>query len=294
MKNIEVNYGVIPCAGRGTRFLPITKGSSKEMLNIVDRPTVDYIVDEMLEAGITNIVFIVSKEKNDLIKYYTEDKKFEEEMLKANKLDYLKVLKDIPKKATFYFVEQKEMRGLGDAVLCAREVIKDNNFAVCCGDDIVDFDGVEAPLKLMVNNFKKVDAHTIVGGQKVSLDVISKYGCMDIKEKLSDDLYSLKGIIEKPKKEEITSDLASLGKWVFNSKIFDALEKTPLGKGNELQLTDAIAVLMKEEEVYYTPFEGVRYDCGDKLGYLKAIVNYALKRDEFKNEFKEYLKEKIK
>lgn len=294
MNEFKVNYGVIPCAGRGTRFLPITKGSSKEMLNIVDRPTVDYIVDEMLEAGIENIVFIISKEKQDLIKYYTKDKKFEDELVNAKKLEYLKIIKEIPMKANFYFVEQKEMRGLGDAVLCAKKIVKDNNFAVCCGDDIVDYEGYEAPLKEMIRNFKKVKGHTIVGGQTVSLDVMHKYGCVDVKEKISEDLILMKGMVEKPTKEEITSNYASLGKWVFNSHIFEELEHTPLGKGNELQLTDAIALLMKKEDVYYTPFKGVRYDCGDKLGYLKAIVNYALKRDEFKEEFKEYLKEKLK
>lgn len=290
---IKVEWAVIPAAGRGTRFLPITKGVSKEMLNIVDRPTIDYIVDECLNAGIKNIVFIVSEYKEDIKKYYSEDKKFFDELVTSKKEEYAKIVDDIPKKANFYYCLQKEMKGLGHAVLMAKDVIKDNNFVVCCGDDIVDFDK-DSAVKELVDAFKKVNGKTVVGGKKVTLDDISKYGAMDVKERVDENTYLLKGIVEKPKKEEAPSLLASLGKWVFNYKIFEKIENTKPGKGGEIQLTDAIDSLIKEEGAYFYNFSPVRYDCGDKLGYLKAVIHFALKKDEYKNDLLDYFKEILK
>ena len=290
---IKVEWAVIPAAGRGTRFLPITKGVSKEMLNIVDRPTIDYIVDECLNAGIKNIVFIVSEYKDDIKKYYSEDKKFFDELVTSKKEEYAKIVDDIPKKANFYYCLQKEMKGLGHAVLMAKDVIKDNNFVVCCGDDIVDFDK-DSAVKELVDAFKKVNGKTVVGGKKVTLDDISKYGAMDVKERVDENTYLLKGIVEKPKKEEAPSLLASLGKWVFNYKIFEKIENTKPGKGGEIQLTDAIDSLIKEEGAYFYNFSPVRYDCGDKLGYLKAVIHFALKKDEYKNDLLDYFKEILK
>lgn len=290
---IKVEWAVIPAAGRGTRFLPITKGVSKEMLNIVDRPTIDYIVDECLNAGIKNIVFIVSEYKEDIKKYYSEDKKFFDELVTSKKEEYAKIVDDIPKKANFYYCLQKEMKGLGHAVLMAKDVIKDNNFVVCCGDDIVDFDK-DSAVRELVDAFKKVNGKTVVGGKKVTLDDISKYGAMDVKERVDENTYLLKGIVEKPKKEEAPSLLASLGKWVFNYKIFEKIENTKPGKGGEIQLTDAIDSLIKEEGAYFYSFSPVRYDCGDKLGYLKAVIHFALKKDEYKNDLLDYFKEILK
>ena len=291
--NNKVEWAVIPAAGRGTRFLPITKGVSKEMLNIVDRPTIDYIVDECINADIKNIVFIVSDDKEDIKKYYSEDKKFYDELINANKKDYASIVDSIPKKAHFYYAVQKEMKGLGHAVLMAKDIIKNNNFVVCCGDDIVDFSKKSA-VKELVDAFIKNDNKTIVGGKKVNREDISKYGAMDIKERVDEKTYSLKGIVEKPKKEEAPSLFASLGKWVFNYKIFEKIENTKPGKGGEIQLTDAIASLIKEEGAYFYEFDPIRYDCGDKLGYLKAVIHFALKNNEYKNELVKYFKEIIK
>lgn len=290
-KNLDVKWAVIPCAGHGTRFLPITKGTPKEMCPIVDKPTLDYIVDEVIAGGVENIVFIISEGKDDIKRYYKKDDAYEKELISKGKEPYAKLIHEVSHKANFYFVPQTELLGLGHAVLQAKEIIKDNNFIVCCGDDICTYTGV-APDKQLIDAFKDCGGHTLVGGQKVAHDQINKYGCMDIKKALSDRLYELKNIVEKPKIEEATSDLASLGKWVFTSKIFEYLEKTPKGKGGEIQLTDAIALLMKDEPVYYYDFIGKRYDCGDKLGYLKAIVDVALSRDDLKDDFKEFLKEK--
>ncbi|MCI7040467.1 MAG: UTP--glucose-1-phosphate uridylyltransferase [Mollicutes bacterium] len=291
MGKYDVKRAVIPCAGKGTRFLPVTKGTPKEMCPIVDKPTLDYIVDECIDGGITNILIILSEGKDDIRRYYHNDVDYEKELIEKGKTEFASIIHNVANKANFYFAMQHELLGLGHAVLQAKEFIKNENFIVCCGDDICTYEG-DAPSKQLIEAFKKTNGHTIVGGQKVKHEMISKYGCMDINRKESARLYSLKGIVEKPNIEEAPSDLASLGKWVFNSKIFDYIEKTPKGKGGEIQLTDAIALMIKDEPVYFYDFVGKRYDCGDKLGYLKAIVDVALKRDDLKDSFKEFLKEK--
>lgn len=290
---MEVKYAVIPCAGHGTRFLPITKGVPKEMCPIVDKPTLDYIVEECLDAGITDIVLIVSEGKDDIKKYYDLDPKYEEELRKNGKGKYADLIHKIATKAKFHYVTQYELLGLGHAVLQAKTVVGDNNFVVCCGDDICTYNG-KSPVSQLVDSFIKNGGHTVVGGQTVEHKNIVKYGAMDVESKVDDRTYKLKGIVEKPKLEEAPSDLASLGKWVFNSKIFDELEHTPRGAGGEIQLTDAIAMLMKKEPVYFYDFVGKRYDCGDKLGYLTAIIDVALSRDEFRDGLLEHIKSILK
>ena len=250
---MKVKYAVIPCAGKGTRFLPITKGVAKEMCPIVDRPTLDYIVEECLEADITDIVFIVSKDKEDIRKYYSIDEEYEKELREAGKDNFADIIHKIGAKARYHFVIQHEQLGLGHAVLQAKSVVKNDNFVVCCGDDICTYEG-DSPVKQLVDAFEKVGEKTVVGGQKVPHENIVKYGAMKVKDSLSDRLYELSGIVEKPKLDEAPSDLASLGKWVFNAKIFDELEHTPKGAGGEIQLTDAIAQIMKKEKVYYYDF----------------------------------------
>ena len=286
---MEVKFAVIPCAGHGSRFLPITKGVPKEMCPIVDRPTLDYIVEECLDAGITDIVLIVSEGKDDIKKYYDFDFKYEEELRNSGKTEYANLIHSIASKAKFHYVTQHELLGLGHAVLQAKEVVGDNNFVVCCGDDICTYNG-KSPVSQLVESFIKNGGYTVVGGQTVEHKNIVKYGSMDVKENVCDRTYSLKGIVEKPKLEEAPSDLASLGKWVFNSKIFDELEKTPKGAGGEIQLTDAIARLLNKEPVYFYDFQGKRYDCGDKLGYLTAIIDVALTRPEFKDGLINHIK----
>ena len=286
---MNVKYAVIPCAGKGTRFLPITKGVAKEMCPIVDRPTLDYIVDECINGGITDIVFVISKDKDDIKKYYSLDEEYEKELIDSGKKEYASLIHKIATKANYHFVIQHEQLGLGHAVLQAKDIIKDNNFVVCCGDDICLYDG-DSPVKQLVNAFLETDGHTIVGGQTVKHEDIVRYGAAAIKNKINMKLFEISKIIEKPKLEEAPSDLASLGKWVFNSKIFEELENTPRGKGGEIQLTDAIESLRHKESVYFYDFIGRRYDCGDKLGYLTAIIDSALKRDEFKEGLKDHIK----
>ena len=287
---MEVKYAVIPCAGYGSRFLPITKGVPKEMCPIVDRPTLDYIVEECLDAGITNIVLIVSEGKDDIKKYYSLNEKYEAELRKNGKDSYADLIHKIATKATFHYVTQHELLGLGHAVLQAKEVVGDNKFVVCCGDDICTYKG-KSPVAQIVEAFIKNGGHTIVGGQTVEHKNIVKYGSMNVKREVSDRTYELKGIVEKPKLDEAPSDLASLGKWVFNSHIFNELEQTPRGAGGEIQLTDAIARLLNKEPVFFYDFEGRRYDCGDKLGYLTAIIDVALSREEFREGLIKHIKE---
>ncbi len=290
--NNNVKYAVIPCAGKGTRFLPITKGVPKEMLNIVDRPTLDYIVDEVIDAGINNIIFIVNKEKDDIKKFYERNIELENDLIANNKKAFADIIKRNSTKANYFYVVQEEQLGLGHAVLQAKEIIGNNNFVVCCGDDITLFDKI-SPIKTLIDAFNKTNS-TIVGGQKVIHSEINKYGCMDILKDCGDGLYLLKNIIEKPNLKEAPSDFASLGKWVFKPNIFHEIESTPKGRGGEVQLTDAIASLLKKENVYFKVFPGKRYDCGDKFGFLKAIVDVALNNDEIKEEFKNFLINKIK
>lgn len=286
---MKVKYAVIPCAGKGTRFLPITKGVAKEMCPIVDRPTLDYIVEECLQSGITDIVFIVSEGKEDIKKYYSVDEPFEKDLIEHGKNKYAELIHHIGTKANYHFVNQEVQLGLGHAVLQAKSIIGDNNFVVCCGDDICTYKDIP-PVKQLIDAFEKVGEKTIVGGQKVPHENINKYGSMKVEEVLNDRLFKLGGVVEKPDIDKAPSDYASLGKWVFNSHIFEELENTPKGKGGEIQLTDAIEQLRHKESVYFYDFDGKRYDCGDKLGYLTAIIDIGLSRDDLKEGLKEHIK----
>lgn len=207
MGKYDVKRAVIPCAGKGTRFLPVTKGTPKEMCPIVDKPTLDYIVDECIDGGITNILIILSEGKDDIRRYYHKDVDYEKELIEKGKTEFASIIHNVANKANFYFTMQHELLGLGHAVLQAKEFIKNENFIVCCGDDICTYEG-DAPSKQLIEAFKKTNGHTIVGGQKVKHEMISKYGCMDINREESARLYSLKGIVEKPNIEEAPSDLA--------------------------------------------------------------------------------------
>ena len=286
---MSVKFAVIPCAGHGTRFLPITKGVPKEMCPIIDKPTLDYIVEECIAGGIEEFVIIVSEGKDDIKKYYSLDEAYEKELRSLGKDKYADLIHEIGTKAKFHYVTQHELLGLGHAVLQAKEVVGNENFVVCCGDDICLYEN-KTPVAQLIEAFEANGENTVVGGQTVAHENINKYGSMDVKRQVADRTYELKGIVEKPDPEVAPSDLASLGKWVFNSRIFDELENTPRGKGGEIQLTDAIASLMKKEPVYFYDFVGKRYDCGDKLGYLTAIIDVALKRDDLKEGVKEHIK----
>lgn len=287
---MKITKAVIPAAGFGTRFLPATKAVPKEMLPIIDKPTIQYIAEEAIESGIKDLLIIVSRGKDAIINHF--DKAFELEAVleRDNKREMLEAVRSVSEKINVHFIRQREQKGLGHAVLCAKSFSGGEPFAVMLGDDVVVN---EKPcLKQLTEQFEQVES-TIIGVQKVGMEHVSKYGIVDC-DRIDGRLYKMKGMIEKPKPENAPSDIAALGRYVLTPAIFDCLEHTGKGAGGEIQLTDAIVKLLKTEDVYAYDFEGRRYDIGSKQGFLQATVDFALGRDDLRDEFAKYLKEKIK
>ena len=269
---MKVTKAVIPAAGFGTRFLPATKAVPKEMLPIVDKPTIQYIVEEAIASGIEDVLIITSRGKDALVNHFDKAYELETILERDGKQEMLNAVREVSDKINVQFVRQKEQKGLGHAVLCAKSFVGNEPFAVMLGDDVVV---AEKPcLSQLIEQFDKYNA-TVLGVQKVGM-------------------YKLKGMVEKPKKEDAPSDVAVLGRYVITPAIFDCLEKTPKGAGGEIQLTDALVMLAKNEDMYAYDFEGRRYDIGSKQGFLQATVDFALSRDDLKDEFAEYLKEVTK
>lgn len=283
---MKIKKAVIPAAGFGTRFLPATKAIPKEMLPIIDKPTIQYIAEEAAEAGITDLLIITSRGKDAIINHF--DKAFELETIleRDGKAQMLQAVREISNKIDVHFVRQKEQKGLGHAVLCARSFIGSEPFAVMLGDDVVVSD--KPCIGQLSEQYEKYNA-SILGVQKVGAEHVSKYGIVDC-ENIGGRMYSVSGMVEKPSPDEAPSDIAVLGRYIITPAIFDCLEKTPKGAGGEIQLTDALVTLSKSENVYAYDFEGKRYDIGSKQGFLQATVDFALAREDLKNEFTEYLK----
>mgnify|MGYP000230537707 CR=1 FL=1 len=284
---MKVTKAVIPAAGFGTRFLPATKAVPKEMLPIVDKPTIQYIVEEAIASGIEDLLIITSRGKDALVNHFDKAYELETILERDGKQEMLNAVREVSDKINVQFVRQKEQKGLGHAVLCAKSFVGNEPFAVMLGDDVVV---AEKPcLSQLIEQFDKYNA-TVLGVQKVGMDQVSKYGIVDC-DNVEGRMYKLKGMVEKPKKEDAPSDVAVLGRYVITPAIFDCLEKTPKGAGGEIQLTDALVMLAKNEDMYAYDFEGRRYDIGSKQGFLQATVDFALSRDDLKDEFAEYLKE---
>ena len=284
---MKVTKAVIPAAGFGTRFLPATKAVPKEMLPIVDKPTIQYIVEEAIAAGIEDLIIITSRGKDALINHF--DKAFELETIleRDGKTAMLDAVREVSDKINVHFIRQQEQKGLGHAVLYAKSFIGNDPFAVMLGDDVVVS---EKPcIGQLIEQYEKTGA-TVLGVQKVGMEHVSKYGIVDC-ENVEGRLYKLNGMVEKPKKEDAPSDIAVLGRYVITPAIFDCLQKTPKGAGGEIQLTDALVMLSKDEPMYAYDFEGKRYDIGNKQGFLSATVEFALNRDDLRDEFASYLKE---
>lgn len=284
---MKVTKAVIPAAGFGTRFLPATKAVPKEMLPIVDKPTIQYIVEEAIAAGIEDLIIITSRGKDALINHF--DKAFELETVleRDGKTAMLDAVREVSDKINVHFIRQQEQKGLGHAVLYAKSFIGNDPFAVMLGDDVVVS---EKPcIGQLIEQYEKTGA-TVLGVQKVGMEHVSKYGIVDC-ENVEGRLYKLNGMVEKPKKEDAPSDIAVLGRYVITPAIFDCLQKTPKGAGGEIQLTDALVMLSKDEPMYAYDFEGKRYDIGNKQGFLSATVEFALNRDDLRDEFASYLKE---
>lgn len=282
---MKVRKAIIPAAGLGTRFLPATKAQPKEMMPIVDKPAIQYIVEEAVASGIEEILIITGRNKRAIEDHFDKSVELEDELQNNNKCELLKIVKEISNMADIYYIRQKEPKGLGHAISRARNFVGDEPFAVMLGDDIVDS---RVPcLKQLMNCYDKYKT-SVLGVQPVNKSQVSKYGIVNGIE-LENKVYKVNNMIEKPKEEEAPSNIAILGRYIITPEIFEILERTKPGKGGEIQLTDALKELSKQESIYAYSFEGIRYDVGDKLGFLKANIEYALKRDELKEDLLSYL-----
>lgn len=288
-----VKKAVIPAAGLGTRFLPYTKAVAKEMLPIVDKPALQIIVEEIVQSGITEILIVTGRNKQNIENHF--DKVFELEYLlkQTGKLESLKIVNDITDMADIHYVRQKEAKGLGHAVLCAKSFAENQPFAVLLGDDVV-YTGDKTPcLKQLIEQFDKT-GKSILGVQRVEKQNVSKYGIVEPEQDAEGRLHSVKSLVEKPDTNSAPSNIAVLGRYVITPEIFDYLSTQQPGAGGEIQLTDSLNRLAQDKGMYAYEFEGRRYDIGDKQGYLEATVEYALRDEKLKAGFEGFLKDIVK
>ena len=284
----SVKKAIIPAAGLGTRFLPATKAQPKEMLPIVDKPTLQYIIEEAIESGIEEILIVTGRNKKSIEDHFDRSVELELELEQKGKTEMLEMVQDISNMVNIHYIRQKEPKGLGHAIHCAKSFIGDEPFAVLLGDDIVD---ASTPcLKQMIDAYDEYKT-TVLGVQEVARENVDKYGILDVKH-IEDRVYKVKDMVEKPSIEEAPSNIAILGRYIITPEIFNILENQAPGKGGEIQLTDALQTLATKEAIYAYNFEGRRYDVGDKLGFLEATVDFALKRPELRDDFIEFLKTK--
>jgi UTP--glucose-1-phosphate uridylyltransferase len=290
---MKVRKAVFPAAGLGTRFLPATKAMPKEMLPLVDKPIIQYGVEEALAAGCDQIIMVTGRGKTAIEDHFDVSYELEKMLEERGKNDLLSIVRAISDMIHVAYVRQKEAMGLGHAVLMSRELVGNEAFAVLLADDVID-----APtpvLQQMMEVFEQTQS-TVIATQIVEGPGISAYGVLDaepVAGKFGGKLFKVKNLVEKPRFEEAPSKLAVIGRYILTPRIFDTLENTPLGSGGELQLTDGLRLLLAKEDVYGFTFEGKRHDTGDKLGFLKATVEFALKREDVGPEFREWLKDII-
>ena len=284
----KIRKAVIPAAGFGTRFLPATKATPKEMLPIVDKPAIQYIVEEALQSGIEEILIISGHAKRAIEDHFDTNIDLELQLERQHKTDLLQMVRSISE-INVHYIRQKHMRGLGDAVYCARSFIDDEPFAVLLGDDIV-YNETYPALKQMIDLYDKLNG-TILGCQEVPKEKVSAYGIVKGMPTDSPDVLKVVDMIEKPAVSEAPSRFAALGRYILTPDVFEVLERVQPGKGGEIQLTDALKLMAEREAVYAYNFKGKRYDTGNKLGYLKATVEYALRRPDLGKDFYNYLKE---
>jgi UTP--glucose-1-phosphate uridylyltransferase len=290
---MKVRKAVFPAAGLGTRFLPATKAMPKEMLPLVDKPIIQYGVEEALAAGCDQIIMVTGRGKTAIEDHFDVSYELEKMLEERGKTDLLGIVRAISDMIHVAYVRQKEAMGLGHAVLMSRELVGNEPFAVLLADDVID-----APvpvLKQMMEVFEQTQS-TVIATQVVEGPAISAYGVLDaepVAGKFNGKLFKVRNLVEKPRFEEAPSKLAVIGRYILTPRIFDTLENTPLGSGGELQLTDGIRLLLEKEDVYGFTFEGKRHDTGDKLGFLKATVEFALQRDDVGPEFRKWLRDII-
>lgn len=282
---MKVKKAIIPAAGLGTRFLPATKAQPKEMLPIVDKPTIQYIIEEAVASGIEEILIITGRNKRAIEDHFDKSVELEQELQNSGKEELLSMVQDISNMVNIHYIRQKEPKGLGHAISCAKTFVGNEPFAVMLGDDVVDS---EVPcLKQLIDCFNEFKT-TILGVQQVPETEVSKYGIVKGIH-IEDRVYKVKDLVEKPKKEEAPSNVAILGRYIITPQIFSILENTAPGKGGEIQLTDALKQLVTNEAMYAYDFKGRRYDVGDKQGFLEASIEQALKREDLKESFMRYL-----
>lgn len=287
---MKVRKAVIPAAGLGTRFLPATKAQPKEMLPIVDKPTLQYIIEEAVASGIEEILIITGRNKSSIENHFDRSIELELELERSGKFELLENVRHISDMANIHYIRQKEPRGLGHAILCAKSFIGDEPFAVLLGDDIVYS---QTPcLKQMLEIYETYQT-TILGVQNVPLQEVDRYGMVK-GSPVAKGLYAVEDLIEKPSVFETPSQLAILGRYIISPSIFQILEETLPGKNQEIQLTDALRTLARQEALYAFEYKGTRYDVGNKLGFLEATVDFALRDEQIKGAFLAYLKEKCK
>lgn len=285
----KVTKAVFPVAGMGTRFLPATKSNPKEMLPIVDKPLIQYAVEEAIGAGITELIFITGRSKRSISDHFDKAYELEAELEKKGKTEELKIIRNIiPSGVTCIYIRQSEPLGLGHAVLCAKPMVRDQPFVVILPDDLIKNKGCSVTKQLI--EFYEKEQKSIIAIEDVPKADTKKYGIVKTFGKDTKPLFKIKDIIEKPKPEESPSTLAVAGRYVFNPEIFTFLEEINAGVNAEIQLTDAIGLILKSETVYGYKFSGKRYDCGSKLGYMQASVQCALADNDIKEEFFKYIK----
>lgn len=283
---MQVKKAVIPAAGLGTRFLPATKAQPKEMLPIVDKPAIQYIVEEILQSGITDILIITGRNKRALEDHFDKSVELEYELEQKGKNDLLEIVQGISNMINIHYVRQKQANGLGHAIHCAKSFIGNEPFAVLLADDIIN---AQKPcLKQLMEIY---DQHqcSVLGVQQVAKEDVDKYGIIN-GQAIDSTCYNVHNLVEKPSIEDAPSDIAIIGRYIITPEIFDILEHTQPGAGGEIQLTDALKELVKTQKMIACQFEGKRYDIGDKQGFLQATVEFALRRPDIKEEFKQYLR----
>ena len=292
MKNQKVRKAVIPAAGLGTRFLPATKALAKEMLPIVDIPTIQYIIEEAVASGIEEVLVITNSNKHAMENHFDVNYELEERLKASGKDRQVKLIRDIADLANIYYIRQKEPKGLGHAILCAKTFIGDEPFAVLLGDDVVVNKESKPALQQLIDAYHQTQS-SVVGVQTVKKEDVCKYGIVepDQAHKTQGRLVKLSSMVEKPSVDKAPSQMAVLGRYVLTPEIFDLLETQETGAGGEVQLTDAIKRLMDRQAVYAYDFKGVRYDVGDKFGFIKATIDFALDREELHDQVLAYIQQ---
>jgi UTP--glucose-1-phosphate uridylyltransferase len=285
---MKITKAIFPVAGLGTRFLPATKANPKEMLPIVDKPLIQYAVEEALNAGITELIFVTSSSKRAIEDHFDSNYELEATLQERGKSELLNIVKGIlPEGVSCAYIRQKSPQGLGHAVLCAKQLVLNEPFAVLLADDLID-GGSKSCLKQMVEKFQTLEKN-IIAVEKILPSETKKYGIVDVAAHDNELLADIRGIIEKPEPQDAPSNLGVVGRYILMPSIFTHLENTQKGSHGEIQLTDAIAKSLLQEQAYAYQFQGKRYDCGSKLGYLEATVAYALKHPELAHDFKRSL-----